>query len=192
MATPALTSNSVANRAIQLIGDNQPAVTGEAPTFDNSVAGKALAVLYAGAVQTVGRQWGFDFSRAVATLALSGNPAPFPWALEYVYPSMGVQVRQLLPPALADPNDPLPINWSVGNTLVAGVNTKVIWTNEADASAYYSNQPGEATWDPLFTEDVVRLLASELAMAIAAKPDTARDAFEQGAGFEQISQARDS
>ena len=47
-----VTSNTIANQAIFLIGGNTPPVTGFAPTFDNSTAGVALHELYAAAVVT--------------------------------------------------------------------------------------------------------------------------------------------
>lgn len=185
-----VTSNDVANQAIQLIGDNQPAVTGIAPTFDNSAAGQALQKLYAPAVATVARQWGWDLARATVALALTGNPAPAGWTHEYLYPPNGIELWQLVPAAIADPNNPLPVNWNVGNAVVSGSQVKVIWTNLANAQATYNNNPREDTWDPLFREAVVRLLASELAMAIAGRPDTAEALLQSGSAFETIGEAR--
>lgn len=186
-----VTSQDVANQAIQLIGDNQPPIVGNAPSFDNSPAGVALQKLYTPCVNTVARQWGFDFARNTATLALSGNPAPGGWTFEYLYPANGVQVWQLMPtPPFADPNNPLPVNWNVGNAVVSAVQTKVIWSNLANAQAVYNNVPTESTWDALFREAVVRLLASELAMAIAGRPDTASELLQSGAAFETAGEAR--
>lgn len=184
------TSNSVANSAIQLIGDNQPAVTGFAPNFDNSPAGKALAQLYTPCVRTVGKQYGWDFARNTVALTLSGNPAPFPYAFEYLYPGNGVEVWQLMPAAIPDANNPLPVNWVVANTLVAAVQTKVIQTDLVAASAVYNNVPSESTWDALFREAVVRLLSSELSMALAGKPDVAEGMIQSGAAFENIGEGR--
>ena len=186
----AVTSNDVANQAIQIIGGNQPAVTGQNPTWDNSTVGKALQKLYTPAVQTVGRQFGWDFSRNLVTLTLSGNPANLLWSYEYLYPTNGVQVWQLIPGTITDANDPLPTNWLTGNTLVSSVQTKVIWSNFANAMAYYANSPTEATWDPLFREAMVRLLASELAMDIAGKPDVAEAMLQAGGAFESLGQTR--
>lgn len=175
---PILTSNAVANQALQLIGDNQPPITGSYPNFDSSAAGKAMAALYPWAVRTVGRQNLWDFSRAVAVLTLTANAAPLGFAFEYLYPASAVQVVQLMPQTLADPNNPLPIDWTVGNTLVVGVQTKVIWTSLASARAVYSNMPDPSTWDAGFQESVVRLIASELATAIAGRLDTAQSYLE--------------
>jgi hypothetical protein len=186
----AVTSNDVANEAILIIGGNQPFVTGQNPTWDNSTVGKALQKLYTPAVQTVGRQFGWDFARNLFTLVLSGNPANLLWPFEYLYPGNGVQVWQLIPGVITDANDPLPTNWLVGNTLVGGVQTKVIWSNTPNAVSYYNNNPTESTWDSLFREAVVRLLASELAMAIAGKPDVAQAMLEAGGAFESLGQTR--
>lgn len=186
------TSTDIANQALQFMGGNQPPVTGVAPTFDNSASGIALQKLYTPCVQTVARQFQFDFARNTAALTLSGNPAPFPWAFEYIYPTNGVQVWQVMPMALSDLNNPLPINWDVANSIVAGVQRRVIHTNLAAAQVVYNNAPGENAWDSLFREAVVRLLASELAMALAGKPDAAQQYLESGGAFESAAEGRDS
>lgn len=184
------TATEIVNQAIYLIGNDQPLVTGVDPTFDNSPAGKAAQRLYGPCVATIARQFGWDFSRNFVTLTASGNAPPLGWTQEYLYPSMGVEIRQLMLPTIGDPNNPLPTTWNVGNTQVASVPTKVIWTNLAGALAVFTNQPGPDTWDPLFRESVVRLLASEFAMAIAGKPDSLRDFLEQSGGFVQIGATR--
>src|ERR1700678_2264414 len=107
------TSNSIANSSLQMIGDNIPPVSGNAPTFDASPAGLALQKLYAPAVATVQRQWGWDQSRNTVALTATGNVAPLGWTYEYAYPSNGIEVWQLSPPTLSDANNPLPVNWSV-------------------------------------------------------------------------------
>ena len=185
-------SNDIANQAIMLIGDNMPLVTGQAPTFDSSPAGVALQKLYTPTVQTVGRRFGWDFARSTVSLTLSGNPAPNGWAYEYLYPSNGVELWQLQAPITdgTDVNNPLPVNWNVCNTLVSSVQTKVIQCNVASALGIYNNAPSENTWDPLFRESVVRLLASALAMALEGRPDTAAAMLESGEMFEKAGEQR--
>ncbi len=186
-----ITSNDIANQAIMLVGDNQPLVTGFAPTFDSSTAGIALSKLYGPVVQTVGRQFAWDMARQTIALTLSGNTAPFPWSFEYFYPTNGIEVWQLHPNSVADANNPLPQNWNVANGVIAGQQQRVIWSNLASAYATYNNNPNENTWDSLFREAVVRLLASELAMAVAGKPDVAQSYMETGGAFEGIGEARE-
>jgi len=187
-----VTSTDIANQALMEMGGNQPPVTGLAPTFDDSAAGKALQKLYVPCVQFVGRQFGWDFARAAVALTLSGNAAPLGWTLEYLYPTGGVQVWQITPAALTDANNPLPVNWAVGNASVNGTQRKVIWTDQANARAYYNNNPTEDTWDAGFREAVVRLLASELSLAVAGKPDAAQVLLQSGADMEKIAEGRDS
>jgi hypothetical protein len=187
-----VTSTDVANQALQLIGGNQPAVTGVAPTFDDSTAGKALQTLYAPCVATIARQWEWDMARNVVSLTASGNTPPVGWAYEYVYPSNGIEVWQITPAEFTDPNDPLPTNWVVGNALKAGVQTKVIWTNVVNAQAVYNNNPTEDLWDAGFREAVVRLLASELALALFGKPDVGDFYLENAGKFLSSAEARDS
>jgi len=189
-----VTSTDIANQAVNLMGDNQPPVTGVAPNFDDSRAGKALRYIYTPTVQTVGRQFEWDMSRRTVALTPSGNAAPFPYAFEYLYPTNGIEVWQLFPPqaAVPDLNNPLPTNWTVGNAVVTAQQRKVIWTDLDDALCVYNNNPNEDTWDPLFREAVVRLLASNLAIALAGKPDTSEVLLKSGAAFEQLAEQRDS
>jgi hypothetical protein len=185
------TSTSVANEAVALMGGNQPPITGGAPTFDQSTAGKAAALLYVPTVNAVSRQFGWDFARTSVLLTLSGNVAPLPWAFEYNYPA-GVQVWQLMPNVLADANNPLPVDFAVGNAVVAGNQARVIWTNQATARAFYNGNPSEATWDDLFHQAVVRLLSSSMALAIAGKPDLAMALLESGSAFETVAESREN
>lgn len=187
-----VTSTDIANEAVQLIGDNQSPVVSAAPNWDTSATGRALKYVYASVVATIARQFAWDMGRAYAALELSGNAAPIGWAYEYLYPAQAPQVWQLTPPELDDANNPLPVNWSVGNALVSNVATKVIWANLADAVAVYNNNPPESVWDPLFRQAVVRLLASELAMALAGKPDISTTFLETSSGIENVAETRDS
>lgn len=184
------TATSVVNQAIQLIGNNQPLVTGVAPNFDSSPSGKIAAQIYNPCVATVQREFGWDASRNIISLVLSGNPAPRLFAFEYKYPPNGIQVWQLVPADDTDPNDPLPVNFITANAVVGGVQARVIQTDLANAIAVYNNNPSEGVWDASFREAVVRLLASEFAMAIAGKPDLSRATLESGSAFESIAELR--
>lgn len=188
----AATPTDIVNQAIQLIGANQMPVTGNVPNFDTSAAGVAARYLYQAAVDTVARQFGWDFNRNTVALVLSGNTAPAPWSVEYIYPTNGVQVRQVMPITIADLNNPVPLDWIVANAVVNGAQSRVIQANLPDLQAVYTNRPGPDVWDASFRESVVRLLASEMAMAIGGRPDTASKTLEQYAEFEQIGEGRDS
>jgi hypothetical protein len=184
------TSTDIANQALQYMGGNMPPVTGTAPTFDSSTAGVALSKLYTACYQTVAKEFGWDFARNVFTLATTGNTAPFGWTYEYAYPAAAIEIMQVQPATIADANNPLPQNWTIGNALVASVQTKVIWSNLASAEAVINNAPSEATWDVGFREAMVRLLASELANALFGKPDTADALLNSGGAFETIAESR--
>jgi hypothetical protein len=130
-------------------------------------------------------------ARNTIALTMSGNTPPFPWTFEYLYPTNGIEVWQIHPDNLADVNNPLPINWNVANAIVTGQQQRVVWCNLANAQATYNNNPNENSWDSLFREAVVRLLASELSMAVAGKPDAAQAYLESGGAFETIGEARE-
>ena len=182
-------SNQLANEALMLMGGNTPAVAGQAPTFDNSTAGKALQLLYVPAYRAMLRGFGWDAARATFTLILTGNAAPFPWTFEYGYPPGGVQVNSLLT-AADDPNNPIPYNFNVANAVVSGTQQRVIWTTLANALCRYTNVPNEATIDDSMHQAFVGLLASALAMAIGGKPDVAQAMLERGSAFEKIGESR--
>ena len=184
------TSNDVANQAIALVGDNIPPVAGYAPTFDSSAAGTALSKLYTPCYQTVAKQFNWDFTRNIFTLSTTGNTPPFGWTYEYVYPAAAIEIMQIQPTTLVDANNPLPQNWVIGNAVVSGAQTKVIWSNLANARVVMNNAPSEATWDVGFREAMVRLLASELAMALFGKPDISQGYLESGSAFESIAETR--
>lgn len=177
-----VTSNDIANQAMNLMGNNVSPVTGNAPNFDNSAAGKALKYLYSPCVATVQQQFEWDASRKEASLTLSGNAASLGFTYEYLYPTNGIQVWQIRNPALADPFNPVPENFVEGNAVVGSAQARVLWTNVASAKIVYNNNPTEDDWSPGFREAVVRLLASELAMALAARPDTAQGLLDSASG----------
>lgn len=185
-----VTSNDIANQAVQLVGANQPVIVGVAPNFDDSTAGMALKWLYAPCVAAVARQFEWDFSRKTVALALTGNAAPVPWAFEYRYPPNGVEVWQLMPATIVDPNDPLPFNFVIANAVDAGSQKRVIHANLPNAVAVYNNNPGEDSWDALFRQGVVEFLARCLALAIEGKPDAAQALLSSGAAFSGIGQTR--
>lgn len=189
-----LTAAEIVNQSLQLIGDDIPPVTGVYPTFDNSTAGKAATKLYALCVKAVGRQFGWDFARNQVALALTGNVAPLGFTFEYAYPMFGgdvaLQIWQLVPAVFVDLNNPMPINWTVGNAVVNGTQAKVIWSSVPNALAVCNNNPSEATWDALFQQAVVRMLASAMAMAVAGKPDVAEAMLNSGAAFETLGESR--
>jgi hypothetical protein len=188
----AINSNDIANEAVVMMGGNAPAITGVAPNFDSSTLGKIAARIYASTVAMIARQFAWDFARTVAALATSGNAAPFPWTYEYVYPAGCVQVWQIAPAALVDPNNPLPTEWAIGVAQIAGVQSKVIWSNVQTAQAIFNGNPAESTWDALFRQSVVRALASAFAMGAAGKPDVAQTMLEGAGTFESLGERRDS
>lgn len=172
------------------MGDNNtPLVTGTYPNFDNSPLGQAASLLYGPTVAAIGRQFAFDFARSTQALVLSGNTPPPPFALEYIYPPACIELWQIIPVGY-DPNNPLPTTWTVANSIVAGAQVRVIQTNVAGALAVFNNNPLPSAWDSLFTETVVRLLASKFASAIAGRVDMSESLLQSAAGFEGVAQKR--
>lgn len=189
----AVTSNDIGNAALQRMGDNQSPVTGQNPTWDSSAAGVALQKLYTFCVQAVQRRYSWDASRRLIALVPSGNPGPYPFGFtgEFIYPANGIELWQVQPLVPIDLNDPLPANHQVGNTLIVGVQTKVVWTSEPTPYVVYNNNPSENTWDPGFREAVITMLAAELADAIAGRPETATGLMQMSNQAAGLNQTRD-
>lgn len=186
-------SAAVVNEALQMMGgNNQKLVTGSAPTFDSTAQGIAASYLYDPCVKFVGREWEWDFARAYMDLEESGNTPPDGWGFEYLYPTAAVQIWQVKPPTLTDPNDPLPTTWDRGNAQVGGVQKAVIWTDIEDAVAVFNNNPTPLVWDPGFRQAVVRLLSSEFAIALGGRPDTSKVLLDSAGMMAELAKARDS
>lgn len=173
-----LTSAVVVNAALQQIAAQKQI----AALNDGSVLANQVSVVYAPTVQLMLRELDPDFARYTFALVLAGVVPPVPpWAFEYLYPNDCVRLRQVRPAVgTYDPNDPPVVRANVALDIVATVNTKVILTNIANAQAVYTTSlVTEAQWDSVFTDAVVRRLANPLAMAIAGRPDFAREILEE-------------
>lgn len=192
------TQLAVCNTALELIKSQDLLTGGNFPTFIGSPAiATAANVLYGPVRDLLLREINPEFSRitiAGTTVPLGAASVIAPWAYEYFYPADGLRIRQVRPPmsgagALPDPNDPIPIRAAVaydpnaqifssaGNVVSTGA--KVVLTNQQNALIVYSsNVPPESTWDPDFAEAMARRLANPFAMAIAGRPDYARELLE--------------
>lgn len=161
---------------------------------DGTPAAEAALVVYNPTVQLLMRELDPDFARFTAPLTLSATPTPVPpWGFEYIYPSDCVRLRQVRP-ATADYSafDPQPIRAQVAFDVIAATNTKVILTNQPNASAVYtSSSVPEAFWDAVFFDAFVRRLANPLAMALSGRPDFAKEILEQSALMAQTAERVD-
>ncbi len=183
----------IVNRAIVLMGgfdDNQPLTGTPATNFNGTPLGKAAAVIYGDVVQTTAKEWGWDFQRNLATLALTGNPGQFDFQFEYAYPTNGIEVLNVLPPAGTDRNNPIPPTWVIGNSVVSGVVTKTIWCDTVNAEAAISGQPPVSVWDAAFVEAVVRGVASALGMGAAGRPETGQLELERAGAAVMMGKGR--
>jgi hypothetical protein len=187
----------IVNQALYLMGDKSTVVTGTPGAFLSASNPVAVAAnyLYSPCVAAVARLFEWDFARNMITLTLSGNTGPYVggYPYEYLYPTNGIELWQIIPGAAAiTANRPLPTNWVVGNTLVSSVQKKVIWSNTINARLLYNNNPTPDVWDAGFREAVARRLASEFAVALAGRPETAQSLLESGTLAAQVARLRDA
>lgn len=176
----------IVNQSLAL-GDNQAFVTGVFPNFTDgtpeNVVGQAANKLYAIARDVLLSQVNPEFARvtAAATEPASLVTPIVPWTYEYTYPADGIRLRQIRPPSsgagsLSDPNDPLPIRGAVAYDPTADIATKVVLTNQQNALLVYTaNSIAESLWDSDFVDAMSRRLGNPLTMALAGRPDFARE-----------------
>lgn len=111
----------------------------------------------------------YDFSRASVAATPVAGVVPSPWLFMYAYPDNAVRVRDIMTPTyLANLNDPLPINFSRGTTMLNGAVVQVILTNDAADTLVFTEQVTDpALWQEGFTESLIDALASRLAPVLA-------------------------
>lgn len=185
MTTPA----DIVNRALAQIAARYT-VTGSLPTFDGSAAGLAAGILYTPAWKMLLREQDAEFSRLTVTLTVTTTI--YPWSNAYLYPSDCLKIRSVVP-TVWDQNDPAAVRWSEQDAVIATVPTRIILTNIAAAKLVYTtSNVTEDMWDFSFQEAMVRLLGSELAMALAGRPDLSRVMLGQAGSVLQSGEAKDS
>lgn len=184
------TDTTICNRALaECVG--RYTLTGTAPNFDSSAAAQACALLYQPAWQMMLRQQDTEFSRRTVSLTAAGTPT-YPWSNAYQYPDDCLKIRSVVP-ATWDPNDPQPVRWSEQDQVIATVPTRIILTNVPNAELVYTTSSvTPAIWDTNFEEAVVRFLASQLALAIAGRPDLSRTLLGQAGSILQSGDLKDS
>ena len=188
--TTGATAATIVNQALQQIAA-QATVSGVNPAFDGSAAGNAAGILYQPAVQLLLRQTDYEFSRMDAALALS-PVIPYPWSYAYLYPSDCLKIRSVKP-ATWDLNDPPPVRWTEMEASVGGIPTRIIGCNIIGAVLTYTTaNVSEGEFDSIFQETLVRLLASELVMALSGRPDFSGKLLEQSGGLVGQGPGRDS
>lgn len=189
MAFPYANSTAVVNSALEQVA----AQTQISTLTDGTPAANAAQVVYIPTVQLLLRELDPDFAQYTAALTLSGVATPVvPWAYEYLAPTDMVRLRQIKPNTSAVNYDPSPIRAQVAFDIIATINTKVILTNQAGALAVYtSSSVAEAQWDAAFADAVVRRLANPLAMALAGRPDFAKEILMQSAQMAQTAASID-
>ncbi len=188
--TTGATDLSICNRAIaECIG--RYTMTGTLPNFDQSAAAQACALLYVPAWQMLLREQDTEFSR-VANFLVPGGAPDFPWSYSYFYPVDCLKIRSVVP-ANWNLNDPQAIRWSEQIQDISSASTRVIFTNVPNAVLVYTTLAvTPAIWDSNFEESVVRLLASELALALAGRPDLSRTLLGQAGNILQSGEGKDS
>lgn len=193
----AVSGADIVNQALELI-DSQTFVTGVYPNFTDgtpqNVVGSAANKVYAIARDLLLQVTEPEFARLIVAAqpaALGALQPILPWQYEYLYPDDGIRVRRIRPPksgagALADPNDPLPVRGLIAYDNRVGI--KAILTNQQNAFIVYtSNSIPEAVWDSVFVEAMSRRLANPLAMAIAGRPDFAKELLAESQQFASLS-----
>lgn len=178
------TSVDIINHALELVA----AQTTITALSDGTPEGNAAGIIYAPTVQMLLRQLDPDFARTTAALTPLSFSL-FQWPNAYEYPADCMRMRQLSPVAW-NPFDPQPLRFSVQCT-VEGTEKFIFATASGLLGIYTTSLVTENQWDSSFEEAVVRQLANPLAMAIAGRPDFAREILDEAMRYEQMAEAGD-
>jgi hypothetical protein len=188
-----MTPIDVVNQSLDFIGAQVQLASFSDPARPGLAASALL--LYTPTVQLVLRQNNPDFARLTPTLLLASTVTPpVPWMFVYEYPADCLFLRQLVPPPRSyNIYDPFPVRGNVGVVIDPSSNpVKVIATDLANAFAVYTTSlVTEDNWDSVFLQAVIRQLANPLAMAVAGRPDYARELLEEAARYEQMQELDD-
>lgn len=170
---------SIINLALMRIGSTVPMVA-EADTTNEA---RVANLLYTRCRDYVLTAYPWEFATKRAALAGQATSTSTLWAYSYTYPADCLKARRVLG-AAASPRRDEPIPFQVLNTGSA----IVILTNEATASLEYTVSVTDPTlFDPVYESALGYYLASELALGLRAKPETAKGALD---AFAQIIQAQ--
>lgn len=189
------TQLAICNTALELIKSQDLITGGSYPNFVGTPPVVSAAnVLYGPVRDLLVREINPEFSRiTIAGVSTEVVPPVAPWSYEYIYPVDGLRIRQVRPPlsgpgALADPNDPLPVRAAIAYDSRAPLtNQKVVLTNQQNALIVYSsNLPPESYWDADFAEAMARRLGNYFAMALAGRPDFARELLQEAETYSSL------
>ncbi len=189
--TTGSTPASIVNQSLAQISA-QYTVTGTLPDFDGSAAGIAAGTLYAPTLALLLRQQDYECARNDVVLTAAGIAAPYPWSNVYLYPLDCLKIRSVKP-ATWNANDPQAVRWTEMEATISSVQTRVIACNIAGAVlTYTTSNITENELDGILQETFVRTLASELAMALAGRPDFSEKILQVAGGLVGIGAGRDS
>lgn len=142
--------------------------------YEGSKAAKAALSVYAQTRDAVLREADWGFAEKIAAAATTGQTAPFPWTVEYTYPTNCLRLRNLWNAVYAagDTNDPVRELYTIGNNAAGN---KVIWCTAASATLCYTAQiTNPQDWEAGFIEALVAALARRLGPLLAGSPDVAK------------------
>lgn len=115
----------------------------------------------------------WDFARSRSTLADLGSP-PANWSYRYALPSDFLSAGHLVVPGSRNPTAASRIPFALGEEDGA----RVLYTDQAQAELVYTKRiTNPNLFSPLFESAVAWLLASEIAMPLAAVPSLANNAL---------------
>lgn len=159
--------------------------------YEGSFASKICLDVYGQTRDALLRLTDWDFSEQIAAGVISGT-APFPWSFQYAYPANCLRVRGIFGlNYVADPNDPLPVNWQTGNATIASVPVQVIWADFASATIVFTAQvTNPLTWEPLFVEALIDNLAQRVALGLSG-PDAVKLEMQEAKEADAAGDARD-
>lgn len=125
-------------------------------------------------LERVLREIPWNFAERRVTLAQLGD-GPTNWGYRYSYPSDCLMIRRIETPGIRNTRADQRIPFQVGSTATG----REIYCDLSEAEAVYTTKVDDLNqWDSIARSALAYLLAAEIAMPLAVKPDIAQAAMQ--------------
>jgi hypothetical protein len=132
------------------------------------------------------REGDYEFASSPVVPTAIATPS-FPWLYAYQYPLDCVRVKQLIPAGF-NILDPQPVEFNIANSAATRA---IVTKQEVAIMVYTTNGVSEAFWDPMFTEAMVRMLASALAFALENRIELSNEKLQEAVNFAGMASLKD-
>lgn len=176
------TNVDLVNRSLAEIGTRSQITS----MTDGSQEALYANLLYNGLRDFLLREGDYEFASTPIQPTAIATPSA-PWLYAYAYPADCVRVKQLIPTGY-NLLDPIPVEFNIANS--GGIHA-VLTKTQLAFMVYTANSIIETFWDSMFTEAMVRMLASALSFALENRIEASREKLQEAINFAGMASLKD-